>query len=145
MHLNGKKLKSWFENCWCQSYYSHLISYTWWGNGYKYVPRVKIDLSAKVAHIGILSKTVKTPYNNLAKMYTNYFDHVTKMATSPIYALNSSSPEPEGRLPSDLVCSIEDVYPNRIEQMMILGWPWHGQILFLMHLFGGNLEMLILL
>ena len=36
----------------------------------------------------------------------------------------SSSPEPEGRLPLDLVCSIRDVGPTKFVQMMILGWPW---------------------
>ena len=36
----------------------------------------------------------------------------------------SSSPEPEGRWPWDLVCSIRDVGPTKFVQMMILGWPW---------------------
>ena len=33
----------------------------------------------------------------------------------------SSSPEPEGQWPWDLVCSIEDVGPTKFVQMMILG------------------------
>ena len=52
---------------------------------------------------------------------------MTKMAAMPIYGKNhqkSSSPEPEGRLPWDLVCSIEDVGPTKFVQMMIQGWPW---------------------
>ena len=36
----------------------------------------------------------------------------------------SSSPEPEGRWPRDLVCSIGDMGPTKFVQMMILGWPW---------------------
>ena len=42
---------------------------------------------------------VKTPYDKLAKIYTKYFGHVTKMAATPIYGKNplKSSPQPEGR------------------------------------------------
>ena len=36
----------------------------------------------------------------------------------------SSSPEPEGWWPCDLVCSIGVVGPTKFVQMMILGWPW---------------------
>ena len=36
----------------------------------------------------------------------------------------SSSAEPEGRWPWDLVCSIGVVGPTKFVQMMILGWPW---------------------
>ena len=36
----------------------------------------------------------------------------------------SSSPEPEGQWPWDLVCSIGVVGPTKFVQMMILGWPW---------------------
>ena len=36
----------------------------------------------------------------------------------------SSSPEPEGRWPWDLVCSIGVVGPTKFVQMVILGWPW---------------------
>ena len=58
------------------------------------------DLSGKVAHIGVLSiysnsflETtwpielkfyMKTPYERLAKIYTNVSDHMTKMAAMPI-------------------------------------------------------------
>ena len=38
--------------------------------------------------------------------------------------LKSSSPEPEGRWPWDLICSIGDVGPTKFVQMMILDWPW---------------------
>ena len=51
---------------------------------------------------------------------------MTKMAATPIYgknSLKSSSSEPEGRWPWDLVCSIGDVGPTKFVQMMILTWP----------------------
>ena len=61
--------------------------------------------------------------------------------------LKSSSPEPEGRWPLDLVCSIRDVGPTKFVQTMILGWPWptkrQGQICFLMYLNGIFFEKLI--
>ena len=101
-------------------------------------------LSAKVAHIVVpsiywnlvFSQTigpiglkfhVKNPYDKSAKIYTKYFGHMTKMAATPIYGKNllkSSSPEPEGQWPWDLVCSIGDVESTKFVQMMILGWPW---------------------
>ena len=67
--------------------------------------RLTFDLSAKVTHIRVpsiyvnivLSQTigpielrfhVKTPYDNLAKIYAKYLGHVTKMATMFIYGKN---------------------------------------------------------
>ena len=66
----------------------------------KKVPKVKVDLSDKVTHIHVVSihSTVfsgstrpielkfhmKTPYERLAKNYTNGSGHVTKMAAMPI-------------------------------------------------------------
>ena len=67
--------------------------------------RLTFDLSPKVAHIVVpsiylnivFSQTlgpielkfhVKTPYDMLAKIYTNYFCHMTKMAATPIYGKN---------------------------------------------------------
>ena len=47
---------------------------------------------------------------------------MTKMAATPIYGKNllkSSSQEPEGQRPWDLVCSIGDVGPTKFVQMMI--------------------------
>ena len=65
---------------------------------------------------------MKIPYDNLAKTYATYFGHMTKMAATSIYGKNllkSSSPEPEGRLPWDLVCSIGDVGPTKFVKMMV--------------------------
>ena len=70
---------------------------------------------------------MKTPNDSLAKIYTSCTGHMTKMAATPIYGKNplkTSSPEPEGRWPWGLVCSIGDVGPTKFVQMMILGWPW---------------------
>ena len=57
----------------------------------------------------------------------------------------SSSLEPKGQWPWDLVYSIGDVGLTRFAQMIYLGWPWptlwQGQIWFLMHLFGKNLVL----
>ena len=67
---------------------------------------------------------MKTPYDRLAKIYTKCTGHMTKMATMPIYGktlLISSSLEPKGQWPFDLVCSIGDVGPTRFAQMINLG------------------------
>ena len=64
--------------------------------------RLTSNFSAKVAHIGVpsthqnivssettrpfeLKFHVKTPYDRLAKIFTNCTGHMTKMATMPIY------------------------------------------------------------
>ena len=78
--------------------------------------RLTFDLSAKVAHIGVPSTYLNivfsettlsietkfhmtTPYDWLAKTYTNCYGHTTKMPTMPIYGKTlyiSSSLEPKG-------------------------------------------------
>ena len=104
--------------------------------------RFTFNLSANVAHIGVPSTHqnivssettqpfefkfhMKTPYDMLAKIYTNCTGHMTKMATTPIYGKNPLnvffSVEPKGRWPWDLVCSIGDVGPTRFAQMINLG------------------------
>ena len=67
--------------------------------------RSTFNFSAKVAHIGVpsthqnivFSETtwpfelkfyMKTPYDRVAKIHTNCTDHMTKMATMPIYGKN---------------------------------------------------------
>ena len=69
------------------------------------VSRLTFDLSAKVAHIRVpstylnivFSETTRpieikfhmtTPYNWLAKICTNCYGHMPKMATQPIYGKN---------------------------------------------------------
>ena len=87
-------------------------------------------------------------YDRLAKIYT------IVLVTWPRWPLRtymvktlkmSSSLEPKGQWPWDLVCSIVDVGPTRFAQIINLGWPWptlwQGQIWFLMHLFGKNLVL----
>ena len=66
---------------------------------------------------------MKTPYDRLAKIYTNCTDHMIKMASTLTYGkkpLISSPLEPKGQWPWDLVCSIGDVGPTRFAQMMNL-------------------------
>ena len=63
------------------------------------------NFSAKVAHIGVpsthqnivssettkpfeLKFHMKTPYDRLAKFFTNYTGHMTLIATTPIYGKN---------------------------------------------------------
>ena len=67
--------------------------------------RLTFDLSAKVAHMGVpsiyknivfseairrieLNFHMNTPYDKLAKIYTNGSGHMTKMADMPIYGKN---------------------------------------------------------
>ena len=66
----------------------------------KIVLKVKVDLLAKVTHIGVpsihstvfsestrpieLKYHMKTPYDRLAKNYTNCCGHMNKMAAMPI-------------------------------------------------------------
>ena len=66
---------------------------------------------------------MKTPYNNLAKIYANSFGHLTKMADMPIY----------GKKPLKIIfrtrrlvtlglgINIWDVGPIKFVEMMILG------------------------
>ena len=57
-------------------------------------------------------------------MYTNCSGHMTKMSTTPIYGKTlqiSSSLDPKGQWPWDLVFSIGDMGPTRFAQMMNLG------------------------
>ena len=69
------------------------------------------------------------------KIYTNELDHMTRMATKPIYGKNvkkSSSTEANDRWPWNLVCSIVYASSTKIVQIMTLGWQWpilhQGQI-----------------
>ena len=67
---------------------------------------------------------MRTPYDWLAKIYTNCYGHMTKMATTPIYAKNSLNIFFSGtkrQWPWDLVCSIRDVGPIRFAQMVNIG------------------------
>ena len=58
----------------------------------------------------------------LAKIYAEYFGHMTKMTATPIYGKNhyKSSPEPESLWYWDLVCSIGDVGPTKFDPKLTL-------------------------
>ena len=58
---------------------------------------------------------VEPPWEGGTKVRINGPGHMTKMATMPMYGKNlkkSSSPEPAGRFPQNLVCSIGDSCPS---------------------------------
>ena len=58
---------------------------------------------------------VEPPWEGGTKVYINGPGHMTKMAATPIYGKNlkkSSSPEPVGQFPRNLVCSIGDSSPS---------------------------------
>ena len=58
---------------------------------------------------------VEPPWEGGTKVYINGPGHMTKMAATPIYGKNlkkSSSPEPAGQFPQNLVCSIGDSCPS---------------------------------
>ena len=58
---------------------------------------------------------LEPPWEGGTKVCINGPGHMTKMAAMPIYGKNlkkSSSPEPAGRFPRNLVCSIVDSCPS---------------------------------
>ena len=57
---------------------------------------------------------VEPPWEGGTKVGINGPGHMTKMAAMPIYGKNlkKSSPEPAGRFPRNLVCSIGDSCPS---------------------------------
>ena len=57
---------------------------------------------------------VEPPWEGGTKVCINGPGHMTKMAAIPIYGKNlkKSSPEPAGRFPRNLVCSIGDSCPS---------------------------------
>ena len=80
------------------------------------------------------------------KTSSNVPGHITKISSRPIYGKNlpkSPSVEPRGRLPWNLVYSIEASSTTKCVQMMTLDlpWPflWHSQICFVMLLLWWKL------
>ena len=77
------------------------------------------------------------------KFCSNVPGHMTKMAAMPIYGKNlkkSSSLEPKGQWPWNMVCNIGCSSTIKFAQMMALSWPWpilrQGQIWFLTLSYG---------
>ena len=85
---------------------------------------------------------MEPPWDGVTKVCSNGPGHMTKMATTPIYGKNlkKSSPEPKGRWPWKLVCSLGCSSTTKFVLMMTLSWPWpillQGQIWSLMLLYG---------
>ena len=72
---------------------------------------------------------VEHPWDWGTKACSNGPGHMIKMATMPIYCKNlwkSSSLEPKGRWPWNLVCSIEYSSTTKFVQKIPLGWPWYS-------------------
>ena len=90
---------------------------------------------------------MEPPWDGGTKVCSNGPGHMTKMAATPIYGKNlkkSSSPEPKGRWPWKLVCSIGCSSTTKFVQMMTLSWPWpilrQGQLWSLMLLYGKKVK-----
>ena len=66
---------------------------------------------------------MKITYDKLAKIYTKYFDHMTKMATTLIYdnPLNIFFSGIKRSMALGLVCTIGDVGPTSLAQIINLG------------------------
>ena len=70
---------------------------------------------------------VEPPWDRGTKVCSNGPGHITKMAAMPIYGKNlkkSSSLEPKGWWPLNLVCRIGCSSTTKYLQMMTLSWPW---------------------
>ena len=93
---------------------------------------------------------VESPWDGGTKVCSNGPDHMTKMAAMPIYGKNlkkSSSLEPKGWCPWNLVCSIGYSSTTKFVQMMTQGWPWpilqQGQIWSLVLFYGKKVKQWI--
>ena len=94
---------------------------------------------------------MEPPWDGGTKCCSNGPGHMTKMAVTPIYGKNlkkkPSSPEPKGRWPWKLVCSIGCSSTTKFVKMMTLSWPWHilrqGLIWSLMLLYGKKVKQWI--
>ena len=81
------------------------------------------------------------PWDGGMKVSSNGFGHMTKMDAMPVWKTSSisSSSEPKGWWPWNLVCSIWSSSTTKFVQMMTLWWPWHilqqGQIWSLLLLY----------
>ena len=78
---------------------------------------------------------MESPWDGGMKVYSNDPGHMTKMAAMLIYGKKlkkSSSPEPKGQWPWNLVCSIGCLSTTKFVQMMTLSWPWpiYGKVKF---------------
>ena len=97
-----------------------------WGNSLPGTPASSNIFSETTGPIK-LKFHMETSQDAETKVCLNGPGQMTKMAATPIMVKTikkTSSPEPEGRWPWDLICSIGDVRPTKFVQIMILGWPW---------------------
>ena len=92
---------------------------------------------------------MEPPWDGWTKVCSNGHGHMTKMAAMPISVKNlkKSSPEPKGRWPWNLVCSIGCSSATKFVQMMTLGWSWpilrQDQVWSLTLLYGKKVKQWI--
>ena len=86
-------------------------------------------------------------WDRRTKVCSNGPGHMTKVAAMPMYGKNlkkSSSLEPKGWWPWNLVCIIGCSSTTKFAQMMTLGWPWtilrQCQFWSLMLLYGKKVK-----
>ena len=94
---------------------------------------------------------MQSSWDGRTKVCSNGSGHMIKMAAMSISVKNlkkSSSPEPKGWWPWNLVFSIVYSITTKIVQLMTLGWPWpilrQGQIWSLMLLYGKKVKQWII-
>ena len=93
---------------------------------------------------------MEPPWDGGTKVWSNGLGHMTRMAAMLIYGKNlkkSSSLEPKGLWPWNLVCSIGCLSTTKFVQMMTLGWLWpilrEGQIWSRMRSHGKKVKQWI--
>ena len=70
---------------------------------------------------------MEPPWQGETKVCWTVPGHTTKMAAMPIYGKNlkkSSSSEPNGQWPWNLVCCMGCLSTTKFVQLMTLDWPW---------------------
>ena len=109
-----------------------------------------LNISSETAWPLNINFHMELPWDEGKKACSNGPGHMTKMAAILKYGKNlkkSSSPEPKGRWPWNLVCCIGCSSTTKFVQMMTLGWPWtilrQGWIWALRLLYGKKVKQWI--
>ena len=123
-----------FGNCCSLRSQSCVKHSTQWVNEVEWVSEVKVILWpwSKVTQISklkfVFSRNSRAIWNqNSYESLRENRNHMTNMATMPIYGKNlkKSSPEPMDWWPWNFVCSIVYASTTKVVQIITLGWPWH--------------------
>ena len=103
----------------------YLLAY-WWAGLCRRPHSLNIFSSETTEPVNVKSH-MELLWDGGTKVSSNGPGHMIKVATMPIYGKNfkkSSSPEPKGRWPWNLVCSIGCLSTTKSVQMMTLDWSW---------------------